>query len=57
MPDGLEFNIHKIDMGIAMCHFDLSCKELGIDGEFRKCDPKINNVPRNTEYVITWSQK
>lgn len=57
VPDGLEFNIHKIDMGIAMCHFDLSCKELGIEGEFRKCDPKINNVPRNTEYVITWSQK
>ncbi len=52
--DDLTFNIHRIDMGIAMCHFDLTCKELGLEGIFIKDDPDIKNVPKNTEYVITW---
>jgi nitroreductase len=42
----------SIDMGIALCHFELSCKELGIDGAF----VVSQNVPKNNKlkYVISW---
>ena len=42
----------SIDMGIALCHFELSCKELGIDGKLEV----LNNPPANDKiiYVISW---
>ena len=42
----------KIDMGIALCHFELTCKELGIAGKFEI----RNDFPKNEkwEYVISW---
>lgn len=52
--DKLTFDIHRIDMGIAMCHFDLTCKELGLEGRFIKCNPEITDTPKNISYVITW---
>lgn len=52
--DDLTFDIHRIDMGIAMCHFDLTCRKLGLKGEFIKCYPDIKNIPKNTEYVVSW---
>ena len=52
--DKLTFDIHRIDMGIAMCHFDLTCKELGLEGRFIKCNPEITDIPKNVSYVITW---
>jgi len=41
-----------IDMGIALCHFELSCKELGIEGRFEA----LKDFPKNDqiEYVISW---
>jgi nitroreductase len=43
-----------IDMGIALCHFELSCQELGIDGKFET----LNDFPVDTQlkYVISWLQ-
>lgn len=52
--DKLTFDIHRIDMGIAMCHFDLTCRKLGLEGIFIKDNPEVKNIPKNTEYVITW---
>jgi len=39
-------------MGIALCHFELSCKELGIEGKFEV----LNEYPHHEElkYVISW---
>ena len=48
------YDINKIDLGIAMCHFDLTCKELGINGGFKVIDPKIEEVPKHYKYIITW---
>ena len=48
------YDINKIDLGIAMCHFDLNCKELGINGGFKVIDPKIEEVPKHYKYIITW---
>ena len=45
----------NIDIGIALCHFELTCKELGIDGKFEilKDFPHIDNI----KYVISWIQQ
>jgi nitroreductase len=42
------------DMGIALCHFELSCKELGIKGRYET----LKYFPDNNElqYVISWIQ-
>jgi len=41
-----------IDMGIALCHFELSCNELGIEGQFAV----LNDYPASDkfQYVISW---
>jgi len=41
-----------IDMGIALCHFELSCKELGVEGKFEQ----LKDYPANDKikYVISW---
>ena len=43
-----------IDMGIALCHFELSCKELGIEGRYEI----LKDFPDNDKikYVISWIQ-
>ena len=42
----------SIDIGIALCHFELTCKELGIGGSFKI----LNDLPNNGKinYVISW---
>jgi hypothetical protein len=42
----------SIDIGIALCHFEQTCKELSIGGKFEVLD----NYPRNEKikYVISW---
>ena len=42
----------SIDIGIALCHFELTCKELGIEGKFEI----MKDFPVNDKikYVISW---
>ena len=42
----------SIDIGIALCHFELSCKELGIEGKLEV----LQDFPTNdkAKYVISW---
>jgi nitroreductase len=42
-----------IDMGIALCHLELTCKELGIEGKFEI----LKDFPINDKikYVISWT--
>jgi nitroreductase len=47
-------NNHRIDMGIAMCHFDLTCKEFGIKGRFIDSNPQFKSAPIDFKYIITW---
>ena len=42
----------SIDIGIALCHFELSCKELGIEGKFEILKDFPNN--NKIKYVISW---
>ncbi|MDH6534303.1 nitroreductase Nfs [Parabacteroides sp. 52] len=45
----------SIDIGIALCHFELSCRELGIAGRYEV----VKDFPEkeNLDYVISWIQE
>lgn len=47
------YNFHLVDIGIAMAHFELSAKELNLNGKWISNDPKIN-LKNKLEYVISW---
>ena len=47
-------DLQRVDIGIAMCHFDLTAKEIGIAGKWHISDPGIINTPQNTEYIVSW---
>jgi nitroreductase len=45
-----------LDLGIAVCHFNLTAKELGVKGDWVFQEDKIPNV-ENLLYKITWEGK
>lgn len=50
----LGFDMQRIDIGIAMCHFELTAQELGLDGTWNKCNPLLEVQNESLEYVISW---
>jgi len=44
--------LQNVDMGIAMCHFELSAKELGLKGDWSVNDPQIKKDAM--EYIVSW---
>lgn len=53
----LGFHMQMIDIGIAMCHFELACQELDINGTWQELDPKLNVPNEHTKYVISWRKQ
>ena len=47
-------DLQRIDMGIAMCHFELTALELGLDGYWEIKDPGSIKPDELIEYTITW---
>ena len=47
-------DMQRIDMGIAMCHFELTARELGLEGEWEKRDLGLNVTDEFAEYTATW---
>jgi len=47
-------DLQRIDMGIAMRHFDLTSKELNLKGKWEIMDMDIGHFPQRTEYLISW---
>jgi nitroreductase len=47
-------DLQRIDMGIAMSHFDLTAQELGLNGRWRVSDPKLDLPDEHTEYTVSW---
>ncbi len=43
----------RLDIGIAVCHFDLSAKELGMIGKWEFIEPNIER-PKELKYTISW---
>lgn len=48
-------DLQRIDMGIAMCHFELTAKEAGLSGKWEPAGPFSFPVPKEMEYSVTWS--
>lgn len=46
-------DVQKVDVGIALAHFDMVLEEEGITGSFVFADPKIP-APENTQYIVTF---
>jgi len=50
---GIE-DIQRLDMGIAMCHFELTAHELGLPGTWLCQEPCIQKPDPLTEYTTSW---
>ena len=46
-------DLQRVDMGIALCHFELVAREAGLDGRWVADDPGLA-VPDGVEYTATW---
>ncbi len=46
-------SLNKIDIGIAMAHFEVTAKEKNISGSWKELNPSIK-APSNLTYVISW---
>jgi len=53
----LGYDMQLLDIGIAMCQFDLACQELNINGNWTVENPKINLLNEQTEYIVSWYLK
>jgi nitroreductase len=49
------FQLQRVDMGIAMCHFDLCVRELQLEGKwiFLPVDSSLNEK-NDWQYIVTW---
>ena len=47
-------DLQRVDMGIAMCHFELACKDSGLFGQWALDEPDIGNLPESTAYTASW---
>lgn len=50
------WDLQKIDIGIALCHFELAAIDCGLDVSFEISDPAIP-VPENMQYIATYMLK
>ena len=48
-------DIQKVDVGIFLCHFDLTMQENGHEGRFFDSDPGLA-VPANVHYIISYEK-
>ncbi|MFC1550794.1 nitroreductase family protein [Candidatus Neomarinimicrobiota bacterium] len=46
-------DLQRVDMGIAMCHFELTANALGLKGYWKVNRPDLT-PPDSIEYIVTW---
>jgi nitroreductase len=47
-------DIQRMDLGIAICHFDLASREMNLSGTWVVNDPSLAGRPARTEYVASF---
>lgn len=52
-----DYSIQKIDIGIAMCHFEMAAVEAGLIGKWEISKPNEIAVTDQTEYIVSWVEK
>ena len=53
---GFSYDIQRVDMGIAVCHFDMAVKELGLTGSWKILTPPKNEKRDDLSYIISWCE-
>ncbi len=53
MKDSPLGDIQKVDVGIALAHFDMTLEEEDVNGSYSFSDPGIA-APENTHYIVTY---
>jgi nitroreductase len=48
-------DMQMVDMGIAMCHFELAVREAGLNGAWKVGEPGLGET--EAEYVVSWAAK
>ena len=49
-------DLQRVDLGIAMCHFELVARESGLDGSWVVADPGLELPGPGIEYTATWRE-
>ncbi len=49
-------DMQRMDMGIAMCHFELAANELQINGSWKVTAPDNEKLPDGAEYLVSWEK-
>lgn len=49
-------DLQRVDMGIAMCHFERTASELALGGEWALLETNIKTPDEMTEYVVSWGE-
>ncbi len=52
--NALGFDVQKIDIGIAMLHFEAAAREAGLSGSWKLDKPEISQASEQLEYIISW---
>jgi len=47
-------DLQRVDMGIAMNHFELTASETGLKGNWAVREPQITKPDSLTEYTVSW---
>jgi hypothetical protein len=47
-------DMQRLDMGIAMCHFELTTRELGLKGKWGIVDHGLDLPDDQIEYSVSW---
>ena len=53
-PNYEKKKLHDMDIGIAMCHFELGAAKNGQNGKWKRTEPQLTELPKNTIYMVSW---
>ena len=52
--EGSNVDMHRIDLGIGICHFHLAALEKGLNGHFERKMPSKLTLPPFATYITSW---
>ncbi len=52
--DAATIDIHRVDIGIGVCHFHLTALEKGLSGKLEKLSNPAITAPENMLYIFSW---
>lgn len=50
----MKADLQRVDIGIAMCHFELAADEEGLRGKWNVKNPRLKGMAEKLEYITTW---